>query len=785
MAFLGGILVGAGLNWPMRLWLGLGGALVVLALAGRRAHPRLRIPGLRLSRPPPLPFTVLFLAALAGGVRYQAAQPRLEPGFIAWYNDTGNEMVVVGVVRQPADRRDTYVNVQVAVERARPAQDIFHTAVRGTLLARLPPQGDWRYGDRLVLRGVLETPPADEAFSYRDYLARRGVYSLMPDASAALLESGQGQPFLAAVYALQSRALESVYSLYPDPEASLLAGILLGVETGIPRPVQEAFQATGASHVIAISGFNITILAGLFMAAFGRILGPRPGALAAALGIGAYTLLVGADAAVVRAAIMGGLALLARQVGRRQAALNSLAFTAALMALAHPLILWDVGFQLSFAATLGLVLYADPLAQAFIGLAARRLPEEQARRLAGPAGEYLLFTLAAQATTLPVTAYHFGRLSWTALLVNPLILPAQPAVMVLGGLAVLLELVWLPLGRLAAALAWPFVAYTIRVVEACAALPGGVLFLGPVELPLAAGFYALLLGATLAAVRAGPQARAWMASLRPGLALTGLALVTVLTWRAALAAPDGHLHLTVLDVGSGDGLLIESPTGRYVLVDGGPRASLLSSALGRRLPPGRRRLDYVVVAAPYEGQVGALAQAWERFPPERVLWAGPPQASRPARALQAALAQAGVPVAQAEAGQALSLGGGAWLRVLAVGRRGAVLLLEYGRFRALLPMGLDFELLGSLDSGRAVGPVSALLLAESGYAPLNPAEWLANLQPRVALLSVAAGDWQGLPSRETLAALQGYPLLRTDRKGWIELESDGERMWVAVERGAR
>ncbi|MEJ2601096.1 MAG: ComEC/Rec2 family competence protein, partial [Anaerolineales bacterium] len=186
----------------------------------------------------------------------------------------------------------------------------------------------------------------------------------MNQASARLLLHDQGNFLLAWVYALKRRALGTVYQIFPDPEASLMAGILLGVETGIPGPVQQAFQATGTSHIIAISGFNITILAGLFSTLFVKLLGKRRRYLAAGLSaaaIGLYTIRVGAEAAVVRAALMGALALFARQVGRQQDGLNSLGLVAALMALANPNILWDVGFQLSFMATLGLVLYAEPL----------------------------------------------------------------------------------------------------------------------------------------------------------------------------------------------------------------------------------------------------------------------------------------------------------------------------------------------------------------------------------------------------------------------------------------
>jgi len=215
----------------------------------------------------------------------------------------------------------------------------------------------------------------------------------------------------------------------------------------------------------------------LFTVAFSRLLGRRWGLLAAILGILFYTLLVGASPSVLRAAIMGILALFARQIGRRTG-INTLAITAAAMVAWNPNILWDAGFQLSFAATLGLVLYAEPLQTWFTNLLARRLPLDRARRLAGPAGEYLLFTLAAQVMTLPVIAYHFQRISLLSVLANPIILPAQPAVMVLGGLAVLLGMLWQPLGQVVGYLAWPFIAFTIRAVEWLATFPGGNIPLG-------------------------------------------------------------------------------------------------------------------------------------------------------------------------------------------------------------------------------------------------------------------------------------------------------------------
>ena len=155
---------------------------------------------------------------------------------------------------QPPDVRDGYTNLRLEIQGIRALDDILLTPVSGLLLARVQPGGDWQYGDRVQLQGHLETPPENEEFSYRDYLARQGIYAYMGQSRSRLLYRGQGSPILAALYGFKQRALAMVYRLYPDPEASLLAGILLGVESGIPASVQQAFKDTGTSHIIAISG---------------------------------------------------------------------------------------------------------------------------------------------------------------------------------------------------------------------------------------------------------------------------------------------------------------------------------------------------------------------------------------------------------------------------------------------------------------------------------------------------------------------------------------------------
>jgi competence protein ComEC len=379
---------------------------------------------------------------------------------------------------------------------------------------------------------------------------------------------------------------------------------------------------------------------------------------------------------------------------------------------------------------------------------------------------------------LPVIIYHFQRISLSSLLANPLILPVQPPLMMLGGLALLAGTIYNPLGQILAWIAWPFVVYTIRVVELLAEIPGGAVSLGEVSLLLVVLFYALLFGLTFTG-RQYEKVRQW---IRPGAVLVGMMVLAVLVWRLVLAAPDGRLHMTLFDVGTGDGVLIQTPGGRSLLIDGGPGRRDLSDALGRRLPLGNRQLDWLVIAAAGEEQIGGLQPNLDRFKVKNVLWAGPQQGSYAARELQSHLVHDGIPVEKAETGQVLDLGNGAALTVIAVGQRGAVLLLEWENFRVLLPIGLDFEMISNLDTNPDLKNVTAMLLAESGYAPVNPDEWIDALEPQMILLSVAAGDREGLPSQETQDAVESYTLLRTDRNGWIQLSTDGEQLWVEVER---
>jgi len=283
------------------------------------------------------------LALLAGALRYEAALPSwTDQAFVAHYNDDG-WLSVEGVVQAYPDVRDTWTNLRLNAELIATSGQTL--PVHGIVLVRAPRLPEYGYGDRLRVSGVMETPPQIESFSYEEYLARQGIYSFIGRPRVELLAESQGSPFKATFFAVKDRARATIARLMSEPEASLLQGIALGVKASIPRNLYDLFNATGTSHVLVISGANLTLIAALFSRSFGRLLGKRRAFWFTLGGVGLYVLLVGAEPAVARAALMAGLYLTALYLGRHATAYVSLCASGLLLTAINPFELWTSAFS--------------------------------------------------------------------------------------------------------------------------------------------------------------------------------------------------------------------------------------------------------------------------------------------------------------------------------------------------------------------------------------------------------------------------------------------------------
>jgi competence protein ComEC len=765
LAFILGLLLGPRLELAWTWIAGAGFACLLAGIFNRRLARFLPFLAV-FRRISPVSLGLLFAALLFGAVRGLAAVPRFTEADLAWYND-GGAVEIEGVVVRPPEWRESSTLLRVRAARLTTLEGehagVDH-AVTGLLEVNAFAGADYHYGDRLLLFGKLQTPSENDSFSYKDYLARQGVYSTLWASGSHLVERGQGSPILAAVYTVREAAHRFLKECVLQPEAALLSGIVLGIESDIPDKVDRAFRLTGTSHIIAISGANIAVICALLLLLFARFIPRLWAPLPAVLAVAVYTVLVGGEASVVRAAIMGSIGLVGLTIGRHQAGANTLAFSAALMAGFNPGVLGDVGFQLSFAATLGLILFAGPMQEWFAGVLTARFSEEAAHKFSGPASEYLLYSLAAQGMTLPLLLHHFGAVSLSSLLANPLILPAQPAVMVLGGLAVLAGLILRPLGLLLAFAAWPVTAYTIRVVELLARIPNGSVGLLDFNPVWVAGAYALIFGLTvfrrpLAALLQRIQPGEMIARGKDLLAspwlLVPLALAAAFVWRTAFSLPDGRLHVTAVNAAGDMSVLVQTPNGQTMLVNGSAGPNALTSALGRRLPPLNPRLDGLFLTTQASGVLQGVRQSLERLPADQVFWTEADR-GRSGDALQQDFIEEDVPLWTLKPGEPVLLDHGITLEVLAQQDESAALLLECGRLRVLIPGGVPPGSLTGQAKQRAYN--AGLVILSAGED---------------------AAAWQRLRAQVVVGPAEegctGVCLLPAE---WLALTSDGEQAWV-------
>ena len=684
------------------------------------------------------------------------------------------------------------------------------------LAATLPRYPAVEPGDRITVEGRARPRPHSP---FGRYLERLDAWGTLDARSMEVLERPTDPGTLLEGW--RRDAGEMLTRVLPEPEAGLAAGILIGLRDRVDRAVAADFTTAGVSHVVAISGWNIAIVAAAIGAMAGR-LGRRRRAIVTAIAVVSYIVFAGASPSVLRAGAMAGVVLLARESGRSGRAAAALGLSAFVLLFAEPALVSDAGFQLSTLATAGLVAWASPLTDRLDRLTRGRLP----RWLT----ESLGVSLAAQAATLPVVLASFGRLALISpavnLLVVPLVTPAMAAglVALLGGALVSAGAPAI-LGAVLAAPGWVALRLIIGIVEVAAGVPFGSVAFEPV-VGVALGIASATLGVSLVLLRGRRRSRraggarsdpvrpARDASARPAqhgtgsslashMATVGLVVAVAVAGAVAVSRPAGVARITILDVGQGDAILIEGSRGGRLLVDGGPDPDRLLVELDRRIPPWDRRLDAVVLSHPHEDHVAGLALLLDRYRVDRVLEPGMRGPGPGYAAWLERLARPGAPAR-------MSIGAGDRLTVDEIAmqvlwpKRGrvpaeppdtgsginnvsVVLLGVIGERRFLLTGDVEEDVDPSLLTG-GLPRVDLLKVAHHGSRTATTDAFLDAVRPQVAVASAGADNPYGHPARPTLERLaaSGARVYRTDVDGSVSVTFGAEGPAVRTEprRGA-
>ena len=799
--FVAGLILGAQWDAPL-------GALALFTVAA------LLLVALSLSlRASVLP--ALALAALAIGlVRADIVEPtgaELKP-----YHDLSQSEILGVVSDDPADS-GAILTFRLAAERLRPDGDAVWTPVSGDIrvTARIPAALSGsreapfiRYGDRLIVLGTVESPRHFGVFDFPAYLESQGIGSIMRFPEVELVGEDGGSPAYRWLYALRRDMARSISTVIPEPQASFGQAILLGIRDDLPDSLNEDFRRSGTAHLLAISGLHVSILLALVISASEFTIGRRRQFYLALplLAIWIYALMSGASDSAMRAAIMGTVYIGAIAVGRPRSLIPALALAATVMVALEPRVLSRVSFQLSFAAMTGIAIYYEFFSDRIvewlhIGPEREEWWAASLRGLAGAVGVSVVATLA----TAPLVMFYFERVSIVGLPATLLSMPALPLALTTHGATALVGLVSetaaAPLGWIA----WGMSKYITQVASLFAGIPAASVEVRELSPALVWAYYTAIAAVTLLLYspirwrrpRLRVQSEVWNVAIPwQFCALTLLAAIIV--WAVVLSRSDGNLKVVFADVGQGDMTVVSTPSGRTIVVDGGPDTDRAVQTLDAHTPFWKRNLSLVVLSHPHSDHISGLNEVLRRYDVERVLELRREYESADYATWVRLADSEGAQMLRALPGMRLEFDDGVVIYVLGPSDtsggatptdpndESVVVRVVYGNASFLLTG--DVATNGErwlLRSGQTLAS-DVLKVAHHGSNTSSSAAFLSAVSPRAAVISAGQDNRFGHPDPEVVERLEGLipgsRIFRTYESGTVTFETDGNTLSVKTER---
>jgi len=773
------------------------------------------VPFLRQHRASLIFASICIVSCMGGILHMQSGIDQINSEKLQQYNDS-SVTVIEGIIASDPERRDTSISFHFSAHFIT-AEDT-RIPINGKAMVFAGKYPEYRYGDQIRIRGMPVTPLNNSEFDYRGYLEEKGIRSIISYPAITPVKRDQGNPALTAVYTLRRGLSESLSKALPEPQNALAQGILLGLRSTIPQELKDAFTRTGTTHILAISGHNLSIFIGICLAIGIWIFGRRHRIyiwLALAI-TWLYTLISGMSPPVIRSALMISIFLTAELLGRQRHSMTALLFAAAVMTVFQPSVLGDVSFQLSFMAMSGLIIISPSL------ISRGRSSSDKLVRSRGFIRSTLYLctdstavTIAALITTWPLIAYYFGTFSLVAIPATFFASLALPGIIIASAITGIAGLALPLLSMCSGWITWAIISFFMLIIQGFDALPFTCVSIHPhawhIWLYYAA--VAIIVKAlhnsdktarttlqALTMIRSGASHLSQRVNVIPKRrVLLPAASALILLWSAILTTQDGKLHVSFLDVGQGDAILIQMPGRQNILIDGGPSPQKLKTELSKKLSFWDRDIDIVFLTQPHADHVTGAVDILKNYHVNKVIEA-PQAASRSAIYSEWLETVEDNQILRqiVDSDYAIEFGSGIMMEILHppntpftnanADAHNLVMRLSWKDVSFLFTADIGSDIEQYLVNQRAAVRSTELKEAHHGSSTSSSDIFISTVRPSAAVISSGEGNKFGHPAPEILDRfhnLVGHDnTFITANHGTIEFITDGTSLRVRCDRAA-
>ncbi|MCX7710445.1 MAG: DNA internalization-related competence protein ComEC/Rec2 [Clostridia bacterium] len=723
-------------------------------------------------------FIIMIAVFTAGGCEYLVMRNVNIQKFENYY---GKDVVLHGSIDSEPDIRSIKINYVFKTEEI--VFEGINKKVNGKILLSTLNNKEasiYGYGTSLTVQGQLKEPKGQRnpgGFDYRKYLSRSGISATMfaMGDQVQVQESKKSNIIVEVGIQIRNRIVSVISKSLPAEQAGLLNGMLIGYREGLTEETKESFSDAGLTHIMAASGMNVAfIVFPLFFILKKLRMRESIANPMIILILIMFVFVTGFSPSILRAVIMAIVLLAAKMIRREADVMTSIAFAALILLIFNPQSLFDVGFQLSFAATLSIILFYKPL-KSMMNL----------RWIPGLLADVIAVTMASQIGTIPITAFYFNKISLISLLSNLVVVPIVEVVSILGFAMAILGQFSLILSQWIGYVNCAFLTFILFVTKMSASIPYAVLLVITPSLAVIIVYYAAFLGWL-------KKDKLKQMKVNPGIYITAATLVVVLLILNFIVPKD--LQVVFLDVGQGDASLIRTPSGKNILIDGGGSSSKDKAApnVGEMvvipflLDYGISKLDMVVATHAHDDHIQGLKPVLKELGAQALVTSEDPENSF--KELKLIAREHGIDTLSCTKGDVIKVDDQIFFKVLypekekvvsnsTLNNNSLVLKLKYQNISVLFTGDMEQDVENQLLSENAEVKSDVLKVAHHGSITSSGEDFLKAVEPQAAVISVGKNNF-GHPSEKVIDRIHklGAHLLRTDQNGAILMRTNGKQI---------